>query len=554
MRDDHSERLALTNKASILTQFDDVKKFIVSKASDRDSGQVLADLRRKLPKQTEARNTLNGEADCRLLMESLNRLIPLRNDCDRLISIYFDHFENLQCIVDKQTFLCQHELFWRDRDSQGPIHHSMLSRTALICSLASAIDQPDHASTVRSACGLVGIWISRLEGKRAFELSNLQAHTMYATTLMFSGASPSKVWRTSGILVRLAMLAGLHQNQKNMGSIDTEMARQRRMLWITIVELDLQASLICGFPPSLTAGDIGCDSTSARVADSKLRSVLGLTLHSRLDGARLLHGQELDTADIWQTVEKLGHHQSDAVSSLASHPDLETAMFITVLHRSVLAFSRPLYKSPEASKARILSTQSCLNVLSCIKSLEGGTWLLYFTSCSQDVFQAALVVCFMARMLKSSAIYSRSQQKSVLEQSWDPSDLLAAVEETHCQLLKRTPTDILGNHLKDLIALGVVLSAIRAPRDSVNAAMDRAFSDVIQSILQRASDKPSSSVPAMDGVPSSTGSSRSPPWDALHDMDPGFLFNVQLDFDSGFLFDQTYPFDPNVFRFDPELE
>ena len=65
----------------------------------------------------------------------------------------------------------------------------------------------------------------------------------------------SALWVTTGATVRWAMAGGYHQEAPPSARISTFHREMRRRLWITIVELDLQASFERGMPPSIKTGD-----------------------------------------------------------------------------------------------------------------------------------------------------------------------------------------------------------------------------------------------------------------------------------------------------------
>lgn len=62
-------------------------------------------------------------------------------------------------------------------------------------------------------------------------------------------------WIATGALMRSAMAAGYHREPSGLANISIFHREMRRRLWATIVELDLQASLERGMPPSIREED-----------------------------------------------------------------------------------------------------------------------------------------------------------------------------------------------------------------------------------------------------------------------------------------------------------
>lgn len=75
--------------------------------------------------------------------------------------------------------------------------------------------------------------------------------------------------------------------------------------------------------------------------------------------------------------------------------NLDQALLDTYLHRSLLAFARPLLETPKPQLARTMSTSSSMRMLTHLECLDSHDWTFITAYCAQDIFQAALIVCLM---------------------------------------------------------------------------------------------------------------------------------------------------------------
>jgi hypothetical protein len=68
-------------------------------------------------------------------------------------------------------------------------------------------------------------------------------------------APPETIWTNAGTAVRMAMSMGLHCDPNEFPNISIFEGEQRRRLWATVVEIDLQTSLMSGCPALIREGD-----------------------------------------------------------------------------------------------------------------------------------------------------------------------------------------------------------------------------------------------------------------------------------------------------------
>jgi hypothetical protein len=191
-------------------------------------------------------------------------------------------------------------------------------------------------------------------------------------------------WTSTGTLVRWAMAAGYHREVIPAAKISPFSREMRRRLWVTIVELDLQASIERGMPPNLRIGDFNIKSP-LNVDDEKLKesmpeSLVGMpiatltntsfqallyrSLPARLKICAFINGccEEVDFDKVLELEEELGQALQDIPAWDNPQADLRqhrTATYIKnmlgiVLHQYILLLNfHFLVRTTSSSKSMI---------------------------------------------------------------------------------------------------------------------------------------------------------------------------------------------------------
>ena len=535
IKDGRSKHRAQWNKTSLLNLFDEFKSFIIGKTSSNSSVHLLQQLRQRFPKRALYMKTSFlglGELENRIAAS-----LPPQEECDRLVEIYFERGENLHRILDRAVFHDQYNQFW----SSGPEEQKRNDFAAcllLVTSLASAVDPIQTSCFPQCTCCLIEHWIAGLHGKRAARILSLQVQALFVLQLQAAAAPPDHVWRATGHLNRSAMIAGLHHDPGQILEIPHDVARQRRHLWITIVELDLQASLVCGLPPAPCGKDYTCGASKLS-QENKLHEKLAPSLATRLDSAHYT-----DTASLHRDKVMADLASMERIQEMIEPSNLPAALATMCMHRSILASSRLLFGGPSAHRALSASTNSCLRIIALLKSLQGGEWSVYFHSCGEDIVQAVLIVCLIIRGNNRAQDKTTSNGASSIP---DTAKLIKIVRDALDNLVRNIDIEVIGNFMKDLVALAVVIGSVRVHDSSAqHDTMEVDFYAVIGTLLQRApdgdnqlsrDDKSTFSTPL--GSSNGTGD---------------FSLAGQLDLDFGASFDQPYSLDANIFQFDPASE
>ncbi|KAI8219544.1 hypothetical protein K4K54_009417 [Colletotrichum sp. SAR 10_86] len=102
-------------------------------------------------------------------------------------------------------------------------------------------------------------WLESSE-KRRLTMSGVQimclVHLAQQATESLYG---DRVWILNGTLLRSAMCIGLHRDPSKLPRMSAFQAQMRRRLWLTVMELVLDASVDSGQPPFISEDDYDCE-------------------------------------------------------------------------------------------------------------------------------------------------------------------------------------------------------------------------------------------------------------------------------------------------------
>ncbi|EMT71784.1 hypothetical protein FOC4_g10001369 [Fusarium odoratissimum] len=104
-------------------------------------------------------------------------------------------------------------------------------------------------------------WVSSQSNQSLRSWDILVSHSLLLIAKRANFIKEGSLWTSSGTLVRWAMAAGYHREVVSAARIPLFCREMRRRLWVTIVELDLQASIERGMPPSVRTGDFNVKPT-----------------------------------------------------------------------------------------------------------------------------------------------------------------------------------------------------------------------------------------------------------------------------------------------------
>ncbi|KAH7166842.1 hypothetical protein DER46DRAFT_681905 [Fusarium sp. MPI-SDFR-AT-0072] len=243
---------------NLYQQFTELRPYIVKIKTHYPSINTLRDeIYAPFNDKHRRRKILQDDA----LENTLRQLIPTKSNMDVLVQTYIDRYEITHRVLHIPTFITKYNSHWTDRSST-PV--CFLVQMLLVAATAAGyhpevcIDAFSHKTThdhVIKWLEAAEAWVSSQlnEPPRSWDI--LVSHFLLLIAKRANFIKEGSFWTSSGTLVRWAMAAGYHREVVSAARIPPFCREMRRRLWATIAELDLQASIERGMPPSVRIGD-----------------------------------------------------------------------------------------------------------------------------------------------------------------------------------------------------------------------------------------------------------------------------------------------------------
>ncbi|KAB8077454.1 hypothetical protein BDV29DRAFT_55769 [Aspergillus leporis] len=215
----------------------------------------------------------------------VSSLIPPRATCDVLLELHVNTFESAIRILHIPSFYQEYRQYWDSPDSTSDVFLCKLLLAMAIGTLfAPASPAAGQLADMRSqALAWMHYGHQWLFRKIVLDAQlNLDILQVGCLLLLCRHTSPTAIgdrhfWLSEDSLVRMAMKLGLHRDPRihNPVMLGTEVEARRR-LWVTLLELSLQASLDAKLPAPLPS-DGGFDTElPSNLSDTDLGSVATL--------------------------------------------------------------------------------------------------------------------------------------------------------------------------------------------------------------------------------------------------------------------------------------
>lgn len=441
--------------------------------------------------------------------------------------IYEMHWEGLTRVMHKQTLLRESEelqVFLKSHQSvdnyslpaniRESLIPQMIGILALSARLNKAVSNTNSEDQVSAWMEMIQRWLDGLKGKERLNIQILRTQILLLQLRMNNLAQTSDLWKESGTLVRSAMIVGLHQDPENYDEFSIFEKEQRRKLWRTIVELDMQFSLAGGMPSATRSSDFNSrplrnvddfslkedmltypENKAERLwTDALAQVILSASMKERLDATNILAGNVSLVEDV-EKLLSLARFFEHSLQELPTPSRAEEAwgqrnerdpgkLFMKImldvqLRRPTLCMYQYIMLSeqggryPEARKGAVRSAVAMLNHLDALdpevadpNTIKNRDQLnLLHLLCKKDIIQAALILCLEIR---SFSLASREGERRVngvqiLQDEllpWTKTSLTRIVENTLNSLLQRLGE--FGSDLKDILPLIVVLQSARS--------------------------------------------------------------------------------------------
>ncbi|KAF2192169.1 hypothetical protein K469DRAFT_730819 [Zopfia rhizophila CBS 207.26] len=512
------------DRVTLLNQFIEAKEFINDIAKDPQVTALAKQVQFLQGKSQSKITSPDAEADSEfsLALLKLREFLPPKSICDRLVDIYCRHFERTMRILHIPTFMRQYNQIWANTDPEICKSSCTIPQVTAVLCMAYAMDDPvpanedtAHRSYLKNAAiELTQAWLDELGRKQRTELPTIQVEALLLLARSLRQMPPEKIWSSTGALVRSAMVMGLHMDSSGTPNISPFQAEMRRRVWVTIIEMDLQASMNAGMPivapdldfaPLIPANldDSDFDDSSMELPNSKPLSVmtdslaqvyLASSLPQRIKVMSLLQGAsvEIDVAEAVKHGRRVEEFFSRKPSVLgldtgSKNPSdtgslLHRVLLDLYMRRPLLCLYRPLLLGdrqdhPVFSEIQRACLESSLAILSyqnhydsrVLKASTGSPSSpqnFFYLCCKNDVLWAALSVCQHIKLLHHTAAARQASGIQPINEAKAQSEstLIKTVEGTIERLIHRIGQR--GSDLKDIVFLSVALQSVRSPSTS----------------------------------------------------------------------------------------
>ncbi|KAJ5656853.1 hypothetical protein N7507_008803 [Penicillium longicatenatum] len=523
------------DRITLLNHFAEAKTFINQSLNDPSLVGLAKEvqfLQNKSQTPKDSPESLSG-IDSFPELQSLLGSLPAKPACDQLLAVYIKNLEKNLRILHTPSFRACYDSFWANSDHDASFLSMFLPLLSVVLSISVIIDttppSPEYSPSweylKQHAVGAVQAWMQKLPRKPRTDISTLQVRALLLLARQLRLVSADELWKESGSLVRSAMVMGLHINLSQSKSLSPFQAECRRRLWISIVEMDLQASISAGMPvmtPALdfspltpsNLNDVDFDESTTELPPSRPRDeetdslaliTLAQSLAQRIRTMNLV--QHTNPQESLEERFQQGEQIQEALQRIptplklydSDTSDLAFALNRVILdvyiRRSLLSLYRPVLACHTHNDSSFLEIQrACLDSSIAILSYQdifdpnivdldihniNSFWNMFQTFCQNDIILAALSVCEYLKLLSQQASIHSSFSDSTFEknnqQNHDntihDNSINHSLSHNKASLIRLVENTIdsltrrigeKGTNMKDILLLSVVLQSVRA--------------------------------------------------------------------------------------------
>ncbi|KAJ8060421.1 hypothetical protein OCU04_010748 [Sclerotinia nivalis] len=517
------------DRITLLNQFPEAKDFINKSANSNTSIINLAKDVQYLQQKSQAHLKMRKETSSQesaAILSKLREFLPGKPVCDRLLKIYTDNFEKSSRILHVPSFLRLYSRFWTSPDDKLFQTSSFLPQLTTILAICykfldsnSGFDDDQKTYLEMASLELVTAWIDTISRKQAIDISTLQTETLLLLARQLQLLSPDKLWCATGALVRSAMVMGLHLRPAEFKKMSPFHAELRRRIWVTIVQMDLQASMAASMPsivPDIdfnqlapaNLNDADFDESTTELppskplyewTDSLAQVTLAMSLAQQLKVVSLIKDVSpgMDLTEVVREGRKLEELlrrvpaplKLDGTLQRSPSHLLDCVLLDIYLRRPFLNLYRLLLweerqDDPSFREMQQICLESSVAILSYQDYFDPSVadldllstnlyWTMFQICCKNDVLAAVLSVC---QYIKTS---TSGYQSNMPSPGFTPNPFpmsLPSPPATNTQFSKAKLTRIVegtlegftkrvgefGSDLKDVLILSVVMQSVRA--------------------------------------------------------------------------------------------
>ncbi|KAJ5308851.1 hypothetical protein N7508_004230 [Penicillium antarcticum] len=511
------------DRITLLNQFEEAKGFVNQCSKDSSIVKLAREVQFLQSKTQAPLDSPQSMSELESFPELLQLLqsLPSKSICDRLVAVYTNNFEKTLRVLHIPSFLGQYEHFWASPEDESYLSSPFIPQLTAI--LAVSIMLGEESIKMEditpweylrlNAVGLLQAWLQKLPRKHRTELTTLQIETLVLLARQLRLTSAEESWKAAGSLVRSAMVMGLHIDLSGSTKMSVFQAESRRRLWITIAEMDLQASITSGMPimtplvdfhalspANLNDADFNQSTTELppprpldEPTDTLALVTLSRTLSHRVNAMNFIQQTGPDR-DIDEQLKQgrileeclLGIPDPLKIDHTLGSDTMPPAILNQVLldlyiRRPLLCLYRPVSTGRNQDHTALQEIQqACLDSSLTILSYQdyfdpnladldaqnsNEYWDIFHKLCKNDVLWAALSVCDYMRQFAQQASITDQQSSNgfsdlnTKNQSHSKASLTRLVENTLESLSRRIGEA--GNNVKDILLLAVVLQSVR---------------------------------------------------------------------------------------------
>ncbi|KAL4741924.1 hypothetical protein BDV11DRAFT_203221 [Aspergillus similis] len=370
-------------------------------------------------------------------------MLPDRAVADYLVSLYLSTYETALRVVHVPSFQQAWRNFWDLKSihsDQSRATEVLLVKALAMMACASCLaDDKSLESLCHDWVHAVAAWLGPTPDHARFNLDVIQVKCLVIMARQAIACDGDLVGATTGLLVREAMMMGLHRNPAHFPSMTPFWAEIRKRIWWTILELELQSSLHLGISLAFSWEDFDCprplnvededfayDSTSMAVerdlttpTKTTLQILLAHSLPVRVKIARLANRVRFTVVadEVKELSDSLAASLAEIPSQLDNPAPKDTSdntsscatfrrsFYLFLIWRSMLALHRPVLLSLADAQNEMffISRRYCVqasvvmspgqvgNLRPHVLRLKGGLF-------QDDIFHAAVTLCFELRL------------------------------------------------------------------------------------------------------------------------------------------------------------
>ncbi|KAF5984395.1 hypothetical protein FCOIX_2653 [Fusarium coicis] len=365
---------------NLYQQFTDLRPYIAKIKTHYPSINTLRDeIYAPFNDKQQRRQILQDVA----LEYTLRHMIPAKPTMDVLVQTYVDRYEITHRILHIPTFITKYNDYWADRSSTPVcflVQLLLVAATGASCHPEVCIDVFSHNTThdhVIKWVEAAEAWVSSQSNQPPRSWDILVIHCLLLLAKRANFIKEGSFWTSTGTLVRWAMAAGYHREVIPAAKISLFSREMRRRLWVTVIELDLQASIERGMPPNVRIGDFNIKSPlnvdDEQLEESMQESLVGMpiatltntsfqallyrSLPARLKICAFINGccEEVDFDKVLELEEELGQALQDIPAWDNPQADLRQHRTATYI-KNMLVF-------PQISAFLIENVEKVLEIL-----------------------------------------------------------------------------------------------------------------------------------------------------------------------------------------------